>query len=447
MANPDHQFQEPATNQPWQARMARVSRAMIWTVIGLLLLGAALSSRTAWAQSVICYEGFSSIPVAPSEIFLRNDGTPVTYSLELCEPSTDPVTVDINPLTSDLVEVSPDPLTLGESGSTIPKSVHVTVDDSQPGEDPFSVIISHSVSSDDGRYDFGEVNAPWVTAYYSPPVAVNDIGIGLQDSSISVNAAANDLDRLAQGLTYSRTSDVEDGQVTLSPAGGAIYTPTAGFFGADSFTYAITDAVGSSDDARVQLVVLPESAENGQAHRGNPNQGGSSEFSSNTGATVGIQYPPGLLGDDFPPGTEMVLVFTDKEEPEGNTGNGPGGAGFTGVIFEFTGYVGDEELDSEDLSQPITVTVTLPPGFERNGAALFVAVWDGSAWSTEGINITEVIQTETAGEGNVPAAATQAVELTFSTTVLGEFAIFSQNLLYIPAIERAGAAAGAAAPR
>ena len=77
-----------------------------------------------------------------------------------------------------------------------------------------------------------------------PPLAIDDVKVVDEDSTgNSIDLAVNDLEIDGEGLTYTATPVVApaNGTVTISAAGVATYTPNAGFFGTDSFTYEVCD--------------------------------------------------------------------------------------------------------------------------------------------------------------------------------------------------------------
>ncbi|MCX7353463.1 MAG: Ig-like domain-containing protein [Alphaproteobacteria bacterium] len=99
------------------------------------------------------------------------------------------------------------------------------------------------------------------------PVAVNDSYTGLKDTLITISALSgvlvNDSDPSdAPGNTLSAqiVSGPAHGTITLSADGGFIYTPNAGYFGADHFTYQAVDdgstANGGHDTSNVATANL-----------------------------------------------------------------------------------------------------------------------------------------------------------------------------------------------
>ncbi len=88
------------------------------------------------------------------------------------------------------------------------------------------------------------------------PVTVADSATTQQDTVIGINVVAND-SNCGSGCSLSIASAPAHGKVTAnSPAAGQItYTPTAGYSGADSFTYTATNSGGTSAPATVSLTV------------------------------------------------------------------------------------------------------------------------------------------------------------------------------------------------
>ena len=98
----------------------------------------------------------------------------------------------------------------------------------------------------------------------SPPVANPDAYSANQDSTLTVSAAAgvlaNDTDPDAADAGYLTTALVTDathGHVTLNADGSFTYTPAAGYFGPDSFSYQASDGIDPSNVATVSLTVQP----------------------------------------------------------------------------------------------------------------------------------------------------------------------------------------------
>ncbi|HEX4405900.1 MAG TPA: Ig-like domain-containing protein [Polyangia bacterium] len=89
------------------------------------------------------------------------------------------------------------------------------------------------------------------------PVAKNDSFTTAEDAPVSGNLATNDMPSADGGSVWSLVTGPAHGSVTVNADGTFSYTPTTTYNGADSFTYKITDADGSTSTATVSLNVTP----------------------------------------------------------------------------------------------------------------------------------------------------------------------------------------------
>ena len=88
------------------------------------------------------------------------------------------------------------------------------------------------------------------------PIATNESVTTGQDTAVAVTLIANDAD--GDSLSYSVVSDPANG--TLSGTGAnRTYTPNAGFFGSDSFTFKVNDGTVDSNTAIVSVTVTEAS--------------------------------------------------------------------------------------------------------------------------------------------------------------------------------------------
>lgn len=91
----------------------------------------------------------------------------------------------------------------------------------------------------------------------APPSANDDSAITNEDASVNISLLLNDTDpeNNINPALVSITANPANGSVTLN-AGVATYTPTANFFGSNSFTYTVADADGAvSNTATVTITV------------------------------------------------------------------------------------------------------------------------------------------------------------------------------------------------
>jgi CSLREA domain-containing protein len=88
------------------------------------------------------------------------------------------------------------------------------------------------------------------------PEPVDDTASTLEDTPVSVNVLANDVDPNNDTLTISTVGLPNNGQATLSGTLAINYTPTLNFSGTGVFTYSVTDNVFTRT-ATVSVTVMP----------------------------------------------------------------------------------------------------------------------------------------------------------------------------------------------
>jgi subtilisin family serine protease len=91
-----------------------------------------------------------------------------------------------------------------------------------------------------------------------PPVANDDTATTPESTPVSIAVLANDTDQDGNSLHVTAVGAAAHGSAVVNQAGTAIqYTPVAGFSGADSFSYTISDGAGGSDSGSVSVTVTP----------------------------------------------------------------------------------------------------------------------------------------------------------------------------------------------
>ena len=88
----------------------------------------------------------------------------------------------------------------------------------------------------------------------TPPTVVADTVSVLENTSVN-DSVANDTDINGGALTYSLNADGANGSVSMATNGSFTYTPTADYFGSDSFTYDVTDSFGATSTGTVGITV------------------------------------------------------------------------------------------------------------------------------------------------------------------------------------------------
>nr|WP_255496825.1 MULTISPECIES: tandem-95 repeat protein [unclassified Mycolicibacterium] len=166
-----------------------------------------------------------------------------------------PVSVPVVTLTGNDSDVDGDVLTV--TGVSTPAhgsavlaggSVTYTPDADYNGADTFT----YTLSDGHGGTATGTV-AVTVAAVNDAPVAAEGLtGAGAEDSTITGTLAGSDID--SASLTYAVGAPASHGVVTLTGDSWS-YVPNANYFGADSFTYTVTDGSATSAPAVVTIVV------------------------------------------------------------------------------------------------------------------------------------------------------------------------------------------------
>jgi outer membrane protein OmpA-like peptidoglycan-associated protein len=178
-------------------------------------------------------------PTAQNDQSTTNQDTPVTIAV----------------LTND---TDPDGDTLTITATTNPVNGNVSIVNGEIVYTPNAGFVG----KDDFTYTISDGNGHEVTASVSvdvlavnvAPVAVDDSAITNQDQPVAIPVKDNDSDADGDKLTITNMSTPANGSLSIVN-GEIIYTPNAGFFGTDSFTYTIDDGHGHTATANVNVTV------------------------------------------------------------------------------------------------------------------------------------------------------------------------------------------------
>ncbi len=113
--------------------------------------------------------------------------------------------------------------------------------------------------------DAGKNTSPAAVAtvvFLPPPDAVDDAFTTVHDTPVTIDVLSNDKDPQSDPISVTHVNGtaivaggagvaVTGGVVTLDGSGNLVFTPTAGYAGSTSFTYAIADITGGQDTATV----------------------------------------------------------------------------------------------------------------------------------------------------------------------------------------------------
>ncbi|GAB5406818.1 MAG: hypothetical protein Aurels2KO_50490 [Aureliella sp.] len=94
-----------------------------------------------------------------------------------------------------------------------------------------------------------------ITPVNDAPIGGDDSVTTLEDTPVTFSVLGNDSDIDGDVLSVSSATDGTNGTVTINADDTLTYTPAAGYFGNDQFTYTISDGNGGSDTASVLVTV------------------------------------------------------------------------------------------------------------------------------------------------------------------------------------------------
>ncbi len=229
------------------------------------------------------------------------------------------------------------------------------------GVDSFGYGVSDGIST---VYATATINASEAL-----PTAINHTYSLQAGSPLSVSAATGLLsgsaDPLAAALSVAGTTpgsplilDTAGGSVTINSDGSFAYTPNAGFTGADSFTYALTDGASASTAATVTLDISDTAP-----------QVANSTYSLASGQTLAVSAADGVLANavDFNPvsGLQASLVSGPSDgtltfNSDGSFTYAPN-SGFSGSD-QFTYRASDGTLASNVATVSMDVQTSVPFG-------------------------------------------------------------------------------------
>lgn len=119
------------------------------------------------------------------------------------------------------------------------------------GEDVFEYRAS------DGKLSSASVRVTITVGVANhPPQSADDEAQTSPDTQVRIEVLTNDDDPDGDDLAINSFTQSEHGSVTQSEASSLVYTPGAGFVGADQFSYQVVDTHGAAAEAQVHVEVL-----------------------------------------------------------------------------------------------------------------------------------------------------------------------------------------------
>ncbi len=225
-----------------------------WEVFSYTIADQHGATSTAWVTVKI--HGVNDAPVAKDDFQMTNEKSAVTIPLLANDHDPDKNdTLDIVGLDTSHIKGK---VTLGPDGKAV-YDPNGQFDHLGKGQDAWEVF-SYTIAD-----QHGATSTAWVTVKIhgvnDAPVAVADHFVGYETVGFFAPLAtllANDYD-IDNGDTihFAGLGGAVNGEVTLTPDGYVVFTPTPGYVGPAGFLYAIEDQHGAYDIGEVHVDIRP----------------------------------------------------------------------------------------------------------------------------------------------------------------------------------------------
>jgi uncharacterized protein with beta-barrel porin domain len=237
------------------------------------------------------------------------------------------------------------PYTFAITGGTLPVGVSLSLGGVLSGTPTSAGTYNFTVTGTDANNTTGS-RAYSVTVSSNPPVA------GAVSTTVAANSSANPITLNLSGgaaTSVAVSSAPSHGSATASGT-SIIYTPTAGYSGADSFTYTATNASGTSSPATVSLTVSAPTLSVAPATLGAGTSG--SAYSATLSATGGsAPYSYAITSGSLPAG----LSLNTSTGVISGTPTTDGTSNLTVTVTDANGATGSQPYSITIAAVPITV--------------------------------------------------------------------------------------------
>ncbi len=211
-------------------------------------------------------------------------------------------------------------------GFTGTDSFTYTASDSNGAQAQATVTIT--VNADNGNGN-GNGNGANVA-----PVAQDDNATTVTGQPVTIDALVNDTDANGDILTISGITQPQNGTAVISN-GQIVYTPDAGYTGADSLTYTISDGNGHTVSATINLTVTGDTT-TPTTPAGNVAPIAQDDAATSNGSAVTID----VLGNDSDADGDTLIISTITQPQNGTAAITNGQVVYT----PNTGYTGNDSL-------------------------------------------------------------------------------------------------------
>lgn len=182
-------------------------------------------------------------PTANNDSVVTDEDQPISFDVYSNDSDDSPLT------TTPAIVTSPSNGTLQSNGGG---SFTYTPKANFNGQDAFVYRITDT----DGQTAQASVSIVINSVYDPIPVnAANDGFTTNEDASLTGSVVTNDITDPENSIEVSLATGPSHGNLQLNTDGTFSYTPDANYYGNDSFTYRVTDNLGSTDVATVSLTI------------------------------------------------------------------------------------------------------------------------------------------------------------------------------------------------
>ncbi|TGG96129.1 MAG: tandem-95 repeat protein, partial [Aphanocapsa feldmannii 277cV] len=192
---------------------------------------------------------------------------PVAVDDNITTKEDESVTINItDQVLNNDTDVEEDDLTVtnvtsGNNGTTELKAGDGTIIYTPAADYHGTDSFTYTISDGNGGTATGTINITVSSVNDAGPVTTDDNITTTQDTPVSINIATevlnNDTDEDGDTLTVTNVTSGNNGTASLSEDGSTIiYTPSANYYGPDSFTYTVSDGNGGEATGTVNVKVL-----------------------------------------------------------------------------------------------------------------------------------------------------------------------------------------------
>jgi hypothetical protein len=282
------------------------------------------------------------------------------------------------------------------------------------------------------------------------PCAVDD-GAGTEYGvDVVIPVLANDQDRSGTGLTLVSVTTPEHGTALANGDNTVTYTPADAFSGSDEFHYTVRDGLNITAEGVVVVMVAAQEQQQPIVKPVDPLTDTTNAFTNTVrmpdgtrlAVTTTVEVPAGAFTFTLRPTDTLAIVFQPVVTPTGNVNTPPVGLlaaqldpaqadvgvnvkfRWSRLSFWLDTLLNGQSLGRIGLLHPVTFVIGYDPSLmtNLNENTLVPYYWTGTAWSHEGVVVTN---------RNV-----NANRITFTVDrIVGELSFFARpNLLFLPSL-------------